>query len=276
MLEKTTITQILDFVRVKPRTIQEIAHLLDKNWRTADRYVEQISREGGQISTRTFRSGSPGALKIAFWNALEPGKGSAYQERLLHAILAGKTKEHFSPFDIYQFVPEDKREAYLDETEFSLRPETRFDYVLEQIQTQFLMFSGNLSWMELGQNMNRILDELIQRKVKIHILTRVDVTSQKNTEAALAFNQRAGWDAIHIRHCEQPLRSVIVDDKLVTFKEVLYPDQYRELKKPTFLFYRIRDPEWIQWLQKIFWHLWNQSIDAEMRLEALKTLQKTK
>ncbi|MBI4141804.1 hypothetical protein HY484_02695, partial [Candidatus Woesearchaeota archaeon] len=102
MLTKETTDKILDFVRQKPRTVQEIRHLLQKNWRTADRYVDTISQETGLISTRTFREGSRGALKIVFWNSIDTAKGSAYQERLLQRILHGKHKEDFSPFDIYQ------------------------------------------------------------------------------------------------------------------------------------------------------------------------------
>ena len=248
MLDKAQTNQILEFVRQKPRTIQEIAHLLDKNWRTANRYVEQI--------------------------ALEVGKGSAYQEALLRDIQIGKRKENFNPFDIYQFVPETHREAYLEINELSKHPSIRYDQLLTKAQHQVLLFSGNLSWMELGPNMIRTIEHLAQRKVQIKILTRVDITSLENTEKALAMNQRVGWDAIHIRHREQPLRSLIVDDQFATLKEVLNPQYIRELKKKMYIFYKIKDPEWVNWLQKVFWHLWNQSIDAEKRLEALKTLQK--
>ncbi|MEK6963147.1 MAG: hypothetical protein AABX70_01875 [Nanoarchaeota archaeon] len=273
MLDQATSKQILEFVRQKPRTIQEIAHLLDKNWRTANRYVEQIALEGGQIAVRTFREGSPGALKLAYWNALEIGKGSAYQERLLQKIVHGTKKEDFSPFEIYQFVPESHREAYLSETEYITHPKIRYDDLLLKAQHQLLFFSGNLSWMELGQGMKKTIEQLAERKVSIKVLTRVDITSQKNTSEMLALNQRAGWDAIEVRHCEQPLRAVIIDDYYANIKEVLNPQHIRELKKKTYIFYKVQDPEWVNWLQKVFWHLWNQSIDAQKRLEALKTLQ---
>ncbi len=275
MLEKATTLQILEFVRQKPRTIQEIAHLLDKNWRTANRYVEQIALEGGQIAVRTFREGSPGALKLAYWNALEPGKGSAYQERLLQKVLDGRKKEDFAPFDIYQFVPESHREAYLSDTEHSTHPLIKYDDLLLKAQHQLLFFSGNLSWMELGHNRKKTIEQLAERNISTKVLTRVDITSQKNTSEMLDLNQRTGWDAIEIRHCEQPLRAVIIDDHYASIKEVLNPQYIRELKKKTYIFYKIKDPEWVNWLQKVFWHLWNQSIDAKKRLEALKTLQST-
>ena len=274
MLDRVTIIKITDAVRARPRTIQELAVLIDKNWRTADRYVGQITSQTGQIATRTFRGGTRGALKIVYWNALEGARGSAYQEQLLAKITAGRRKEDFSPFDIYQFVPENRRKAFLQQTEVSTHPEIRYDTLLKNAQHQLLFFSGNMSWIEIGPNMIRILEQLAKKRVRIKVLTRVDITSRKNTEATLAINQRVGWDAVEVRHAEHPLRAIIVDDTLASIKEVLSPQQYRasELKKKTFIFYRISDPEWINWLQKVFWHIFSQSVDASTRLAALDSV----
>ena len=71
MLDSKIIKKINNFVYQKPRTIQEISLLIKKNWRTADRYVEQISKEQGTLLVRTFREGTRGALKIVFWNNIE-------------------------------------------------------------------------------------------------------------------------------------------------------------------------------------------------------------
>jgi len=273
VLEKTIELKILDFVRQRPRTVQEIAALIEKNWRTAERYVERIATETGLIATRTFREGTRGALKIVFWNALDSSKGSAYQERLLAEILHAKRKEEFSPLDVYQFVPENKREAYLEKTEFSKHPAIRFDKLILEARHQVLFLSGNLSWMELGASMDKAMLELGKRGVDVKVLTRVDITSEKNTKAMLAINQRIGKDIVQIRHCEQPLRAIIIDDLFVSMKEVLSPLQHRELKEKKYIFYIIKDPDWISWMQKVFWHLWERSIDAETRLSTLKTLK---
>jgi hypothetical protein len=273
MLGSQLRTRILDFVRQKPRTIQEVSHLLDRNWRTAERYVDTIGAESGLLATRTFREGTRGALKIVYWNALDRAKGSAYQERLLARISAAKNKEDFSPLDIYQVCDPQKREAHVQHEEFSHKKEVRFDTLLSQAKEQVLFFSGNLSWMELGPDMNSVLEELGRKKVRIKVLTRVDMTSLENTERMLSLNERLGWDAVEIRHCEQPLRAVVVDDGLASIKEVLSPAHVRELKTKMFIFYLLRDPEWVNWLQKVFWHLWSQSIDAKERIEALRTLQ---
>ncbi len=272
LIQKETKDSILQLIQEKPRTVQEIAQSIHKNWRTADRYIELITQETGLISTRIFREGSRGALKVVYWNALERGKGSAYQERLLTRIVQGKRKEDFSPFDIYQFVDKDKRQLFLEHQEF-LTPELiRYDTMLAKAQQQVLFFSGNLSWMELGPNLRTVLEQLAAKKVRIKVLTRVDITSQKNTQEMLSVNLRCGWDAIEIRHCEQPLRAVIVDNTILSIKEVMSPQFCREIKEKSFLFYLIEEQEWISWTEKVFWHLWGQSIDAQERLKALESI----
>ncbi len=83
---------------------------------------------------------------------------------------------------------------------------------------------------------------------------------------------------VEIRHCEQPLRCFVVDNKIARLKEVKEPAEYRkeELKKKTFIFYNIYDEEWIEWLQKVFWNLFSTSIDAEKRIKDLESIQKLK
>ena len=108
---------ITDFVYKKPRTVQEIAHLISKNWRTANSYVDKINQEQGTLSSRTFREGTRGALKIVFWNNLEKISSTEFQDRLFKKIEAGKSKSDFSPFDIYQYVEAKKRRAFLEEQE---------------------------------------------------------------------------------------------------------------------------------------------------------------
>jgi len=272
MMNKELIDKIIEFVSSKPRAIQEVALLIKKNWRTADRYIKNIATETGLIDVRTFREGTRGALKVVYANVL-PIKGSACQEKLFQKILHGKKKDDFSPFDIYQFVSNEKRKGFLEKKEYSMHPDIKYDQLLRKANHQILFFSGNMSWVELGPD-NIILkqiEELAKKKISIKILTRVNITSRKNTEKILAINHRVGWDAIEIRHAEQPLRAIIIDDKLANLKEVLTPDIYRpyELKQRIFMFYLIEDPQWITWLQRVFWHIFNQSIDAQSRLSAL-------
>ena len=67
MLTKDIIQKINEFVYAKPRSVDEIAKLINVNWRTANRYVEKIAVEEGTISAKVFREGTPGALKVVFW-----------------------------------------------------------------------------------------------------------------------------------------------------------------------------------------------------------------
>lgn len=267
MLQKDLVTKILDSVRSEPKTVQELAHLLQKNWRTADRYVDQIALETGLISTKIFRKGSRGALKLVYWNALEPGRGSAYQERLLQKLLHGTHKEDFSPFDIFQFVAKSQR---------TLRKSTKtVDYtdVLTTAQEQILFFSGNLSWIDESPESMKLLLALLKKGVQCRILTRIDIVSEEKIKILLGLNSRFGADLIHVRHCEQPLRAMLIDSSLVSMKETLSPRYHKELVENIFLYYYIQDREWILWMQKVFWQLWNQSVDAQTRLSALQEIE---
>src|SRR3989344_9465019 len=163
-VQKEIKDSILRLIQQKPRTVQEIAETIGKNWRTADRYVEIIAQETGLIATRIFREGSRGALKVVYWNALGGAKGSAYQERLLQKIVQGKHKEDFSPLDIYQFVDPANRKAFIETAEFSRQQQISFDHLFSQAKQQILFFSGTLSWVELGPNMQKTLEELAKRK----------------------------------------------------------------------------------------------------------------
>jgi hypothetical protein len=274
-MDKTTETQILDLVRIKPRTIQEIAQTIQKNWRTADRYVETLASETGHIAVRTFRGGTRGALKVVYWNAIESAKGSAYQQRLLNKIQSGRKKEDFSPFDIYQFVPEDKRLAVLQNEEFPNTKELQYSSLFKQAQNELLFFSGNLSWLDGWPDAMKYIEQLAKKRIRMKIVTRVDITSRRNVEKLLAVNQQAGWDAIEIRHAEQPLRALIIDNAIASFKEVINPQQQRtkELKDKAYLYYKLTDTEWIAWLQKVFWHIFSQSVDAQTRLDALDSVK---
>ena len=192
MLEKIIATKIVDSVRAHPRTVQEIAQQLGKNWRTADRYIEQISLETGLIKTKIFREGTRGALKIVYWNALEPGKSSAFQERLLQQILHHKRKEDFSAFDIYQFVPAKERSLKVSKKE-----QTHYNSLLQSTR-QVLFFSGNLSLIH--EKELETLTVLAKKHIPIKILTRIDIVSQNKVKLLLAINYKVGWDALQISH----------------------------------------------------------------------------
>ncbi|MFH1445658.1 MAG: hypothetical protein ABIF08_04245 [Nanoarchaeota archaeon] len=275
MLDSKIVKKINDFVYLKPRTVQEVALLISKNWRTADRYVENIAKEKGSLSVRTFRGGTKGALKIVYWNNIEKIHSFEFQEKLLKKIERSK-KMDFSPFDIYQYVDNSKRNAVM----INKRKEKVNDILkdhLETAQKQVLSFSGNLSWINLDEGGKKIIDvleDLAKNNVSVKILTRVTIDSMKNVKKALKINEKLGKTVIEIRHREHPLRGFIVDDNKARFREMKDPTDYAkgELDDYLLLFYEIYDPEWIEWLQKMFWYFFRTAISAEKRIKDLESI----
>jgi len=282
MLDSKLIKKINDFVYIKPRTIQEIAQYIEKNWRTANNYVDRIVKETGSISTRIFREGTRGALKIVYWSNIEKIHSTSFQEKLFRKIESRRDKRDFSPFDIYQYVDEKKRHAFLEEQDKDIVTEKQnLINILKSTQNQVLIFSGNLSLANLIQGKKKIIDileELAKRNIPIKIITQIDITSIKNVKKFLSINEKLGKEMIEIRYAEQPLRCFIIDNKLARFKEIKNPADYKkyELKKKTYLFYDIYDDEWIEWLQKVFWNFFSTGISADRRINDLDSIEKLK
>jgi hypothetical protein len=277
MLNPELIKKINESVYSKPRTIQEISLLLNVNWRTADNYVEKIAKELGTLSVRTFREGTRGALKIVFWNNIERMHVSEAQERLFRLIESGRKKEDFSPSEIFQYVdPNARRLKILNMAEYGLDENFNdFANLLKSAKSQILFFSGNMTFSNREAHdikIQNILEDLAKQKITSKVLTRVELAGLKNVQNALAINQRIGWNALEIRHCFQPLRTTIIDSDVAVFKEILDPKDFAEgeLKEKTYLLYYIYDPDWISWLQKVFWHLFRPAVDAKTRITMLE------
>jgi hypothetical protein len=105
--------------------------------------------------------------------------------------------------------------------------------------------------------------------------------SIKNIQKLLELNYRLHKNNIEIRHCEQPFRAFIVDNKFVRFKESRNIDNLKEDKKnnqniKSYIFYEINDEEWIEWIQKVFWNLFRTSISAENRIKDIESIEKIK
>lgn len=283
VLESSTIKKICDFVKQKPRTVQEISELIKKNWRTAERYVEKIEQETGCISTRVFREGTRGALKIVYWNAIEDIHSTSFQDELLDSLLQGKRKDDFSPFDIYQYVPEKKKKVYVEDVsktdpEIEVSEEQDLVGFLRQASRQVLVFSGNLSWINAHQGAAKILDvirELARRNVSVKIIARVSMVGADNAKKLLTINKEPGKDMIEIHHRYQPLRAIIIDNKTVKLREIRDPAYYPpgELKKKVEIFYEIYDKDWIEWLQKVFWKMFSTAMPSEKRIKEIATIQ---
>ncbi|MBI2631535.1 hypothetical protein HYW75_00855 [Candidatus Pacearchaeota archaeon] len=278
MLNNEIIKKIEDFVYSKPRSIQEIAMHVGKNWRTADRYVSEIEKSYGTLATRIFRGGTRGALKIVFWSSVEKINSSIFQEILESDILSAKRKEDFSAFDIFQHVSEKNKQVKVKtEKSEEIAGFLNVKNILEKAENKLLIFSGNLSFINLTQKNERIIDiidKLLKKGITIKILCRVDILGKKNIENILELNYKYGKELIEIRHREHPLRATIVDNTFFVIKEIKEPTgKINELDKKIFIFYNIKDKDWVEWLSRIFWKIFSSSVSAKKRLFELEKLK---
>jgi hypothetical protein len=279
MLDQKIIKKIEDFVYSKPRSIQEIAKHIDKNWRTADRYTEEIEKNFGTITTRVFREGTRGALKIVYWSSVDKVSHSVFQEKLEENIMRGRTKYEFSAFDIFQHVPEKNKIAWIkkgkDESETERLKD--FEDLLLEAKNQILFFSGNLSFINFDDgktNVFKVLEKIVKKGIPIKVVCRVDLAGKDNIEKLLSLNFKTGKELIEIHHREQPLRVTIIDNRIINLKEIKEPTgREKELNKKTFIFYTIKDKDWCEWLSKIFWKMFSSSIDANKRLQEINKIK---
>ena len=279
MLDPTIIKKIEDFVYSKPRAIQEIAIHINKNWRTADRYVEDIEKNFGTLSTRVFREGTRGALKIVYWSSVDKVSHSVFQEQLETEILKGRSKYDFSAFDIFQHVPDKNKYAWIKkgENEVKAKKLKDFEELLLSAKKQILFFSGNLSFINFEDsevNIFETLEKLIKKGITIKVICRVDISGKENVEKLLSLNFKYGKELIEIHHREQPLRATIIDNKVLNLKEIKEPTgRDKELNKKTIILYTINDKEWVDWLSKIFWKMFSSSIDTNKRLQEMNKIK---
>ena len=278
-MKTDVVREIEEFVYEKPRSVQEIAEKLKKNWRTADRYVDEIIEERGSLGKRIFREGTRGALKIIYWASVEKASATIFQEELEQRISLGRTKFDFSCFDIYQHVEKKKKDVWVGQgkDEADARRLVEFRDLLVKAKKQILFFSGNLSFINFEDgdiNIFDVVDDLVRKGVSIKVLCRVGIDGEANIRKLLSLNSKYGKELIEVRHREQPLRVSVIDGKLLSLKEVVLPmDRKKELKKKTFIFYTIRDEKWGEWLSKIFWKMFMGSVGSGKRLEELERLK---
>ncbi len=199
VLSQEITRKICNFIYKEPRTIQEIAQYINKNWKTAERYVEKIAEEQGTITMKTFRGGTRGALKLVYWANTENIHSFEFQKNLFKKIELGRKKYDFSPLDLYQHIDNDKRDAFMCQNRFSFGK--GFIEMLKKADSQILSFSGNISWInyeEDGTKAEEIVEKLMKRNVKFKIVSRVDVASIRNIDKLLDIQNKLGKDLVEI------------------------------------------------------------------------------
>ncbi|MBT7902891.1 hypothetical protein HN587_03435 [Candidatus Woesearchaeota archaeon] len=279
VLDNKTIDKIKAFVYAKPRAVNEIAQMLGKNWRTADRYIEEISKRTGHIQMRVFREGSRGALKIVFWNNLEKIYATDIQEKLFAQMEKGIEKNDFSPIEIYQYVDPEKRDGYFEEItpNYQYNAETLFP-LIDNAEEEVLAFSGNNSWIHLKHDGRTLLDSVrdaVKRGVIFKIITNVALLDLKNLRDILAINIQMGKEMVQVKHEITPLRAYIIDGKIAKFSEIKVPAGKKgEDKKILGVYYSIYDPEWVEWIKQVFWKKFQLALPAKKRIDSLEGLHK--
>lgn len=271
--------KIIELVFASPRSIQEIALELDKNWRTIDNYVNKLKEEG-LVSVKEFSKGSRTAFKIVYMQPEANQNMSNIQLKILKQIESSTRSQDFSPLNIIQYIPEEKFTAYFRSIKFSsdVSTEDLFQFLNKTNET-LLMFSGDLSWLELKSKKRKMIDvieNLARDKVNIKIIARIDNSTKDRVVRLLNINYTLGRDAVEIRHEEHPLRCFLVDNNIARLKEPVFSSTSKGLKRTGTLFYQITDESWISWLERVFWSMFRTSIPVEKRLSILDKIDELK
>lgn len=273
--------KIKELVYSHPHTINDIAIKIEKNWRTANRYVEEIAQKTGLIKVMTFRQGTKGALKIVYWNNTDKIYATDIQEELFKKIELAINKSDFSPFEIYQYVDSNKRLAFYEE----ITSEKDYNYRIEQLipfieesQEEILIFGGNLSFIHLTHNNKTILQyfkEAIARNVQIKIISNLTIIDLNNIEELLSLNLEYSHPRIEIRHEITPIRGYIFDEKIARFGEVMMSSKKQhQIQSNIATYYEITDIVWNTWISKLFYQKFRKSIPSNKRIENLKSMRK--
>ncbi len=270
--------KVLAFVRKEPRTMNDIAKLIGRSWLTADSYVARLREDTGLLEVKTFRGGTRGALKVVYWNYVESLGNEELKKELFERIRLGQKKQDFDFLDIYQYVDKSKKRCFSETyTNVHVSKKQNLVSLFNSAEHEILCFAGNLSWINVIEGKNKIsnvLAEVAERKIPIKIMGRVDLASVKNVDRIGAINSGLGREGMELRHRRQPLRGFIIDSKVARFKleEEKAGLEQGELESNTRIFFEIYDPEWIEWLKKVFWALYRTAVPAKRRIDELETV----
>lgn len=270
-------TQIINFVRDEPRTIQEISKKIGKSWVTTDSYVNQIETKTGLIKVKVFRKDTKGAIKLVYFSTANTFSSDLIKEELYKSIKHSKWKENFDFMDIYQFVSEKSKHSFIEKAEDKNKSYNQnIMKLFNQADKTIYVFSGNLSFVNIKEgkkSMTDILEDCLKRKVFVKILTRINLASITNINQIKHLIQKYP-NQIEIKHKYQPLRGFVIDNKIARFKDEQSLSRYKEgeLDNNLRIFYEIYDKEWVEWIQNVFWNLSKMSIDYNVRLKELLSI----
>lgn len=274
---KTEIAKkILEFVATEPKSIQEVARCIEKSWKTADKYLNELKETNPELQIKVFRKGSHGALKVAYLKSTMKKSGDQVRDKLFNDYLVGKVKDDFDVMDFFMQVNSDKKEMFIEEyKESDISKKQDLIKHLKDCKRTLYVFSGNLSWINIKENgvlMLDILDDLIERGVKIKVLCRIDAASIRNIHKIKSLDKKHNTNLIEVHHQRHPLRGFIFDDTMLRLKEEIRPGRYKkgEIDNNLRIFYDVYENEWINWLKNIFYYSFNNAMDLASYEEVIK------
>ncbi len=272
-LSESEVQTIIKTVTQEPRTVQEIAQLVDRSWVTTEKYLQEIERQSGIIKLKTFRHGTKAALKVVYATSEHHGVTDAIRQRLENQLLSARQMWDFDFMDLYQFVPAEKKRSYAENAVVE-QNEVIDDIILDRPPqyTNFL-FSGNLSCLKSQKNGVSAADLMeadLKNNVYTKILCRITPSTLKNLDLITHLLVKYP-DLIEVRHSYQPLRGFILDDGFARFRTDEQMSGRMEQTAPSTLrlYYEIYDPEWIIWLKSVFWKMWRSSIVLNDRIREI-------
>ncbi|MBS1266097.1 MAG: hypothetical protein MAG795_00062 [Candidatus Woesearchaeota archaeon] len=174
------INNIIKAAQKEPLTITELSRILGKSWVTTEKYANYVAEKTGTINIKVFRENTPSSVKVVYPEIQNNSNG--VKKELFNAIINGRYEKDFDFMEAFQFIDDNKKSSkYEHFNKTTLKKDKRVIELLKQAKSHVYIFSGNLSYVAVkykSRNVIDVFEELLERKVFIKILTRVDVTQK--------------------------------------------------------------------------------------------------
>lgn len=277
MLDTKLTDKIIEYIKAEPRTIQEISKHINKSWVTTEKYINSIKNDTNLINIKLLRPGSYSSIKLVYYNILETSSLDDLKNYLFEKIKVGRFKSDFDVLEMYTIIDDNKKNAFYEEQSSNTIEKQQLVSLLRSCHQNLFIFSGNLSFINLIEKNTKIIDvleELLKNKISIKILTRVNFATINNIKK-IDYLTKKHPNYIEIRHCYQPLRGFIIDDKIIRLKDTVDESVYKkgEINKTINFYYNIYDEKWISWLQKTFWFFYRLSTDYRQILKEINKIK---
>ena len=228
----------------------------------------------GLIGIKVFRKGSQAALKLVYPITRNSLVTDDLKADLASQILGTRYEKDFDFMEIFQFIPDGEKKAEYEKfsKKYLLEDKTLLE-LMRSAEDHIFIFSGNLSIFGVYDdkgNMADVIGNLVGKGVNIKIIARVDIASVSNIKK-ISHLMLKHPERLEIRHRYQPLRGIIIDGRICRFKNDENIKDYKrgELKYNTRIFYEVHDREWLAWLEKLFWAMYNTGISYADRIKEI-------